>query len=191
MLGRSEATWECLDTSRRRNSNCGSRSYSLGVMMGEDHPPISPFLFIPQSWMDNGSRPQSGTGWVSCPSIFLLDTKTPKIVMTPEIGNSYRVVVIIGNSGSVPVENGFARFLFSWMPPIGQTSGLYEKSPIDPNTPPPPAYYYWDLGTSAFSIGSSIGGQDLGWAVSPETWVTSKDYSWQGSTIAACESLIT
>ena len=154
--------------------------------MSEDKPLITPFLFIPQSWVDNGSRPQSGIGWIACPSIFLLDTKAPKLVWAPEIGNSYRAVVLIANSGAAPVEGGFARFLLRWLAPIiqiGDPELHYEKRPIDPRSEL--ANYFMDLGEKWVRHCKFSRRTRSGMGHKSANWDTAKDFAWQGSTLIA------
>src|SRR5258708_36470147 len=76
----------------------------------ESHRPTTPFLFIPQDDYDYGLRPiPDSTGWIDCPSIFLVNEKW-EIRCTPRIGETYRILALIGNAGAAPVQNGFAEF---------------------------------------------------------------------------------
>lgn len=116
----------------------------------------SPFLFVPTSSQDLGLRPTTGTAWVRSPGIFFLDDQG-MIEFAPQCGATYRILVLIGNSGNVPVLNGLAEF-YSDFPPVPTLltadGSCYIKTPL---------LRKFRVGVAPFSVGS----RDLSWSLSP------------------------
>lgn len=132
---------------------------------------VTPFLFIPQDASDIGvPRPlPTGVGWIDSPSIFLL-SEDGRLELSPRYGVYYRVVVLIGNSGAVPAESCFAEFYLDSSVPAYRFSedpkakdGYYAEQ-----TDFQPSPRTQSLGMVSFSVGQSISGGEVSWAISPE-----------------------
>jgi hypothetical protein len=133
--------------------------------------PVTPFLFIPQDGSDDGSkRPiPNSFAWMSSPSILLLKLRTDgsaELCSSPTFGlhDQYRVLVLIGNSGAAPVQNGFAEF-FVFPPDYHITPegrDIYQQTPYQVDD------RWKSLGVTPFSVSGSLRGRDLAWAISPQ-----------------------
>ena len=69
----------------------------------------SPYLFIPVSAEDNGSRPTDAVGWADSPAILFVN-EAGQIEFTVKSGAYYRILLLIRNSGSAPIYSGIAEF---------------------------------------------------------------------------------
>jgi hypothetical protein len=121
-----------------------------------DEPRATPFLFVPLNSVDRGNSPR--VKWLENPSVLFLSEKGI-LEFAPSCGISYRMVVLVGNSGNSPSWNTFAEFCLGVMP--GSQSDGFGRAVL-PSTYP--------LGVSAFSVDSYPNNQGIGWAISPKSW---------------------
>jgi hypothetical protein len=99
-----------------------------------------------------------------------------QISCTPEFGEQYRILLLVGNSGAAPVSNGFAEFFMVQYPYGSKALNQFEPEPLSVDNPP--------LGVGTFSLPGSIGGRDLAWVLSP-TWARFLDPPFRNFSIAA------
>jgi hypothetical protein len=127
-------------------------------------PPVTPFLFVPQGMLDNGTlRPFPGSvGWIDGPALMLVDETARRISCILEPEKTYRILALVGNSGLAPAQNAYAEFYSKNSPNTSYQNGRWEFSPE-----PEGIEDSFSLGVAALP---SISSQEVSWAMSPRAF---------------------
>jgi hypothetical protein len=127
-------------------------------------------LLTPSDVFDLGERPIGTPAWIFSPAILLINSDGV-FEFSPDIGQTYRVLVIIRNSGNAPVMGAVAEFLLG-EPPLEPPDLPYGSGgEYGPRYTQTPVAISQRIGQSAFSVES----RGFGWALSPPWSVRAGD----------------